>query len=134
LGCDHRLDLVGGNALAVDALTDDLGDAVRQVIAEVGAHQRVLDHVELGGVHRTPGDQIDERCAERRRAALQSTGEPAKPALFIARVVGAVAHAGSRDTRFLMSPEEMGSRLLYRDGLMWIIDKPAGLAVHKGPE
>ena len=30
-------------------------------------------------------------------------------------------------------PEEMGSRLLYRDGLMLIIDKPAGLAVHKGP-
>ena len=25
-------------------------------------------------------------------------------------------------------------RLLYRDGLMLIIDKPAGLAVHKGPE
>ena len=33
-----------------------------------------------------------------------------------------------------MSPEEMGSRLLYRDGLMLIIDKPAGLAVHKGPQ
>jgi tRNA pseudouridine32 synthase / 23S rRNA pseudouridine746 synthase len=33
-----------------------------------------------------------------------------------------------------MSPEEMGSRLLYRDGLMLIIDKPAGLAVHKGPD
>ena len=33
-----------------------------------------------------------------------------------------------------MSPEEMGSRLLYRDGLMLIIDKPAGLAVHKGPK
>jgi tRNA pseudouridine32 synthase / 23S rRNA pseudouridine746 synthase len=33
-----------------------------------------------------------------------------------------------------MSPEEMASRLLYRDGLMLIIDKPAGLAVHKGPK
>ena len=33
-----------------------------------------------------------------------------------------------------MTPEEIGSRLLYRDGLMLIIDKPAGLAVHKGPE
>jgi tRNA pseudouridine32 synthase/23S rRNA pseudouridine746 synthase len=33
-----------------------------------------------------------------------------------------------------MSPEEMGSRLLYRDGLMLIINKPAGLAVHKGPD
>ena len=28
----------------------------------------------------------------------------------------------------------MGNRLLYRDGLMLIIDKPAGLAVHKGPK
>jgi tRNA pseudouridine32 synthase/23S rRNA pseudouridine746 synthase len=33
-----------------------------------------------------------------------------------------------------MSPEEMGSRLLYRDGLMLIIDKPAGLPVHRGPK
>ena len=32
-----------------------------------------------------------------------------------------------------MTPEEIGSRLLYRDGLMLILDKPAGLAVHKGP-
>lgn len=28
----------------------------------------------------------------------------------------------------------MGSRLLYRDGLMLIIDKPAGLSVHRGPK
>jgi tRNA pseudouridine32 synthase/23S rRNA pseudouridine746 synthase len=33
-----------------------------------------------------------------------------------------------------MTPEEMGSRLLYRDGLMLIIDKPAGVAVHRGPK
>ena len=33
-----------------------------------------------------------------------------------------------------ITPEEMGSRLLYRDGLMLIINKPAGLAVHKGPK
>ena len=33
-----------------------------------------------------------------------------------------------------MTPEEIGSRLLYRDGLMLIIDKPAGLAVHQGPK
>jgi tRNA pseudouridine32 synthase/23S rRNA pseudouridine746 synthase len=31
-----------------------------------------------------------------------------------------------------MTPEEMVSRLLYRDGLMLVIDKPAGLAVHRG--
>ena len=33
-----------------------------------------------------------------------------------------------------MTPEEILSRLIYRDGLMLIIDKPAGLAVHKGPK
>jgi tRNA pseudouridine32 synthase/23S rRNA pseudouridine746 synthase len=33
-----------------------------------------------------------------------------------------------------MTPEEMVARLLYRDGLMLIIDKPAGYAVHKGPK
>jgi tRNA pseudouridine32 synthase/23S rRNA pseudouridine746 synthase len=32
-----------------------------------------------------------------------------------------------------MTPEEMVARLLYRDGLMLIIDKPAGFAVHRGP-
>jgi tRNA pseudouridine32 synthase/23S rRNA pseudouridine746 synthase len=36
--------------------------------------------------------------------------------------------------RQAMTPEEMGSRLLYRDGLMLIIDKPVGLAVHRGPK
>jgi tRNA pseudouridine32 synthase / 23S rRNA pseudouridine746 synthase len=33
-----------------------------------------------------------------------------------------------------MTPEEMASRLLYRDGLMLIIDKPAGVPVHRGPK
>jgi tRNA pseudouridine32 synthase/23S rRNA pseudouridine746 synthase len=33
-----------------------------------------------------------------------------------------------------MTPDEILSRLLYRDGLMLIIDKPAGVAVHKGPK
>jgi tRNA pseudouridine32 synthase / 23S rRNA pseudouridine746 synthase len=32
-----------------------------------------------------------------------------------------------------MTPEEMVSRLLYRDGLMLVLDKPAGFAVHRGP-
>jgi tRNA pseudouridine32 synthase/23S rRNA pseudouridine746 synthase len=35
---------------------------------------------------------------------------------------------------YAMTPEEMVSRLLYRDGLMLVIDKPAGLAVHNGPK
>jgi len=33
-----------------------------------------------------------------------------------------------------MTPEEMLARLIYRDGLMLVIDKPAGLAVHRGPK
>jgi tRNA pseudouridine32 synthase/23S rRNA pseudouridine746 synthase len=33
-----------------------------------------------------------------------------------------------------MTPEEIVARLVYRDGLMLIIDKPAGYAVHKGPK
>jgi tRNA pseudouridine32 synthase/23S rRNA pseudouridine746 synthase len=33
-----------------------------------------------------------------------------------------------------MSPEEMLARVLYRDGLMLVIDKPAGQAVHPGPK
>jgi len=33
-----------------------------------------------------------------------------------------------------MTPEEIVARLLHRDGLMLVIDKPAGLAVHKGPK
>jgi tRNA pseudouridine32 synthase/23S rRNA pseudouridine746 synthase/23S rRNA pseudouridine1911/1915/1917 synthase len=32
-----------------------------------------------------------------------------------------------------MNPQEIQARLLYRDGLMLIIDKPAGLPVHAGP-
>src|SRR5690349_7514317 len=33
-----------------------------------------------------------------------------------------------------MTPEEIVARLIYRDGLMLVIDKPAGLAVHRGPK
>jgi tRNA pseudouridine32 synthase/23S rRNA pseudouridine746 synthase len=33
-----------------------------------------------------------------------------------------------------MTQEEMLARVLYRDGLMIVIDKPAGLPVHRGPK
>ena len=33
-----------------------------------------------------------------------------------------------------MTPEETRSRLIYRDGLMLVLNKPAGLAVHPGPK
>jgi tRNA pseudouridine32 synthase / 23S rRNA pseudouridine746 synthase len=34
----------------------------------------------------------------------------------------------------LITPEDMLARVLYRDGLMLVIDKPVGVAVHKGPK
>ena len=33
-----------------------------------------------------------------------------------------------------MTPDEINARLLYRDGLVLVLDKPAGIAVHKGPK
>jgi tRNA pseudouridine32 synthase/23S rRNA pseudouridine746 synthase len=33
-----------------------------------------------------------------------------------------------------LTAEEILSRVLYRDGLMLVIDKPAGLPVHRGPK
>jgi len=32
-----------------------------------------------------------------------------------------------------LSPEEIQARLLHRDGLILVLDKPAGLPVHAGP-
>jgi len=37
-------------------------------------------------------------------------------------------------TPHTMTQDEMLARLLYRDGLMLVIDKPAGLSVHRGPK
>lgn len=33
-----------------------------------------------------------------------------------------------------MSPDEILARVLYRDGLLLVIDKPHGIAVHRGPK
>ena len=33
-----------------------------------------------------------------------------------------------------MTREELVARLLYCDGLMLVVDKPAGIAVHRGPK
>ena len=33
-----------------------------------------------------------------------------------------------------MTPEEIFARVIYRDGLMLVLDKPAGLPVHRGPK
>jgi tRNA pseudouridine32 synthase/23S rRNA pseudouridine746 synthase len=41
---------------------------------------------------------------------------------------------GNLISYWVMTPEETRARLLYRDGLMLVIDKPAGIAVHRGPK
>jgi tRNA pseudouridine32 synthase / 23S rRNA pseudouridine746 synthase len=41
---------------------------------------------------------------------------------------------GGRVSGFGMTPKEMVARLLYRDALMLVLDKPAGMAVHRGPK
>lgn len=33
-----------------------------------------------------------------------------------------------------MTPEDLQARLLYRDALLLVLDKPAGIAVHRGPK
>src|SRR5215470_12120916 len=49
-------------------------------------------------------------------------------------VVGAVRDSGSPMPPEDITAEEMVSRLLYRDGLILVVDKPAGIAVHRGPK
>jgi tRNA pseudouridine32 synthase/23S rRNA pseudouridine746 synthase len=44
------------------------------------------------------------------------------------------AAAVERQDLAMITPEELLARLLYRDGLMLILDKPAGLPVHRGPK
>lgn len=41
--------------------------------------------------------------------------------------------AGTRTMTSALSPAALQARVLYRDGLMLVIDKPAGIAVHPGP-
>ncbi|VFU07342.1 putative enzyme [Methylocella tundrae] len=48
----------------------------------------------------------------------------------MARLV--VSLAGTQEAT--LSEAELSARLLYRDALMLVLDKPAGIAVHKGPK
>src|SRR5262245_46064897 len=54
------------------------------------------------------------------------------PWVVLSFMVQAVIAVSSMDAK--ITPEEMVARLLYRDGLMLVIDKPAGIAVHRGPK
>jgi tRNA pseudouridine32 synthase/23S rRNA pseudouridine746 synthase len=48
--------------------------------------------------------------------------------------IGAVRDSGSAMPPKDITAEQMVSRLLYRDGLILVVDKPAGIAVHRGPK
>src|SRR5262249_8445851 len=91
------------------------------------------------------GDEIGDGAADGGRGAPQPGAQALPPAAagppgFLAVGLVHFVHAGGRDSGFamtpeeIMTPEEMGRRVLYRDGLMLVIDKPAGLAVHRGPK
>ena len=38
------------------------------------------------------------------------------------------------DSLLCMTPEEINAKVLHRDGLILVLDKPAGIPVHKGPK
>jgi tRNA pseudouridine32 synthase/23S rRNA pseudouridine746 synthase len=69
-------------------------------------------------------------CASSSFDAIKSF-RPSSAAYFRAE---GLARKGRRASYWVMTPEETRARLLYRDGLMLVIDKPAGVAVHKGPK
>ena len=90
------------------------------------------------------GDEIGHGRADRTRGSLQPVGKPAPPAL-LRLVLNAVAHVGACDSRFVIMTKAANepelaptsdidvSRVLHRDGLMLVVDKPAGIPVHRGP-
>src|SRR5439155_634957 len=49
------------------------------------------------------------------------------------RTGGGDAAGGRAPPVQAMQPDQLAERVLYRDGLMLVIDKPAGIPVHSGP-
>jgi len=90
-------------------------------------------------------DEIGDSPADRRRRALEAAAEAAATS-FAFLPAGRSCRSGSFEITIVIAvssstlgksdhdPEEIVARLIYRDGLMLVIDKPAGLAVHKGPK
>ena len=137
----HLLDLAASTAFTssgVIALSkrpsrERRGDAAGELRPEIGADQFVLQRPR----------------AWRRRACAWSPGRrwrapsddevrlspPLRRFHQLCRLLSFIVRPWrARDSRFGMTPEEMLARLLYRDGLMLVIDKPAGFAVHRGPK
>ena len=111
------------------------GDPARGLRAEIGTDQFVLDLVDGRRVELAFCHHVRDGAAERRRAALEPAGEALPPIArcFRRAVVHQAPVIAVSAMYATMTPEQMVSRLLYRDGLMLVIDKPAGLAVHRGP-
>src|SRR5439155_8703906 len=102
--------------------------------AAIGADQHLLDLIEHRLVEPALGDEIGHGAADRRRGALETAAEPLPPALLLCRLIVHILPVRSRargDSGFAeswevtMTPEEIVARLIYRDGLMLVIDKPA---------
>ena len=76
---------------------------------------------------------FDVITSSKRIAAARAATRP-----LISALGSLIAEGLARDHRsasyWVMTPEETRARLLYRDGLMLVLDKPAGIAVHKGPK
>src|ERR1700722_12192666 len=131
----RRLDFVRRNRRVEAPVTQLGGDPVRGLRAEIGTDQLVLDLVDGRRVELALCHHVRDGAAERRRAALEPAGEALPPIArcFRRAVVHQAPVIAVSAMYATMTPEQMVSRLLYRDGLMLVIDKPAGLAVHRGP-
>ena len=93
------------------------------------------------GDRRGPHPLTGPRALARRGAALPSIRTSASAsgfrffrALSLNPNLSPLRAPGRAPSYDPMTPEETRARLLYRDGLMLILDKPAGIAVHKGPK
>src|SRR5581483_5073319 len=135
--------------LVVAAFADRGRDARRGVDAEVGADQELFQLLERRAIELALRHQVRKRGSNRRRGAFQPARKPSPPGLLCG-AIGGVTHVAGRDSGFAMdlkvptapkpfdpknaSEEEILARVLHRDGLMLVIDKPAGLSVHRGPK
>ena len=76
------------------------------------------------------------RLAAAEPAAHEARFRPLSSSSFKPQNFLAALCAGGRcwHTTSSHDPEETRARLLYRDGMMLVLDKPAGIAVHAGPK
>jgi hypothetical protein len=108
--------------------------------AEIGAQQHILDIVEHGAVELALGDEVCDRRPERTGGSLQSAGQPLSHQLSFG-VSSVFTHEGDvlavssrkRKSRQLLDVPELTAGKSRREcssanGLMLIIDKPAGSA------